>query len=60
MSDPAAVPTPAPAPPPEPKRGWFVVLAWVTFIGLAIFTGALTYWAATIPALKAKAAERHR
>jgi hypothetical protein len=54
MSDPAVPPT-----PPEPKRGWFVALAWATFVGLVIFTGALTWWAARIPELKAKAYREH-
>jgi hypothetical protein len=43
MSDTPA-PPPAETPPPEEprKRGWFVVLAWVTLVGFGIFTAAIT------------------
>jgi hypothetical protein len=36
-----------PADPPK-KRGWFVVLAWITLVGFGIFTGAITVLALLI------------
>ena len=36
-------PPPAVPPPPAPRsRRWFVVLAWVTLIGFALFVGGVT------------------
>ena len=39
-------------PEPKPrKRGWFVVLAWITLIGLALFTSWITIIALRLPAM---------
>lgn len=56
MSDvpvsPAAPPPPAPPPPSEPrKRGWFVVLAWITLVGFGIFVAAVTVLSIVLPAI---------
>ena len=56
MSD-APVPPPdaapaVPAPPDEPrKRGWFVVLAWITLVGFGIFVAAITVISFALPAI---------
>jgi hypothetical protein len=34
------------------KRRWFVILAIITLIGFALFTGAITVFAVRIPELK--------
>ena len=37
-------------PDPKPrKRGWFVVLAWATLIGLALFTAWITIVSIRLP-----------
>ncbi len=51
MSEPAVQ-----APPPEPKRGWFVVLACITLVGLLIFTTVMVVCSMRIPQLKERAA----
>ena len=39
-------------PDPKPrKRGWFVVLAWATLIGLALFTAWITIVAIRLPGM---------
>jgi hypothetical protein len=50
MSDAPALP---PAPPPPPKsRRWFVVLAWATLIGFALFVGGVTGVACNVGAIQ--------
>ncbi|HLY08784.1 MAG TPA: hypothetical protein VKW04_05675 [Planctomycetota bacterium] len=45
--------TPAPGTAAAPRsRRWFVILAVVTLIGFALFTGAITVLALKIPELK--------
>jgi hypothetical protein len=37
-----APPPAAPSPPAPRSRRWFVVLAWVTLVGFALFVGGVT------------------
>ena len=45
-----------PAPSPEARRGWFVVLAWITLVGLLIFTAVMVVCSLRLPQLKQRAA----
>jgi hypothetical protein len=57
MSDPAAAPpvVPPEAPPKPRRRGWFVVLAWITLVGFVVFTGGITILSMRIPELRRQA-----
>jgi hypothetical protein len=56
MTDPAAAPQPPVVPPPKPRRrGWFVVLAWITLAGFVVFTGGITILSMRIPELRRQA-----
>lgn len=52
MSEPVAVPPPPSEPAKEKSRTWFVVLAWITLVGFALFVGGVTAVACGLPAIQ--------
>ena len=48
---PASPPPPPAAPEPSRRRGWFVVLAWVTLVGFGVFVAAVTVLSFALPAI---------